>query len=127
MSCVLKVEAGGRVLLVTSDIEAPSEAELLKRHAGELHADVLIVPHHGSRTSSTEAFITAVNAPVVLFPVGYLNRFGHPKEEIVGRYAARGAVMYRTDRGGALSLDLGEGPLRVAQMREDARRYWQGQ
>lgn len=124
MSCVLRVEAGGQVLLVTSDIEAPSEAELLKRHGGELHADVLIAPHHGSRTSSTEAFVAAVDAPVVLFPVGYRNRFGHPKAEIMERYAATKAALYRTDQGGALMFDLGSGPLRVAQMRIENRHYW---
>jgi competence protein ComEC len=134
LSCVLKVStAHGRVLL-TSDIEAPVEAALLTRHGGDnraelgadLQADVLLAPHHGSRTSSTPEFIAAVGARTVIFPVGYRNRFGHPKPEVEERYRQSGAVLRRTDLEGALSLDLRAGAIVLEAERETRRRYWHG-
>ncbi|GAB2182136.1 DNA internalization-related competence protein ComEC/Rec2 [Denitratisoma sp. agr-D3] len=123
MSCVLKVTTSSGSVLIPSDIEAASEAELLARHA-DLAADVLVVPHHGSRTSSTEAFITAVTPRLALFPVGYRNRFGHPKEDIVARYGA--VAQGRTDFDGALTVTFDQnGPLLVRE-REGQRRYWHG-
>ena len=127
MSCVLRVEAGGQVLLISADIEARSEGELLARHRAELRADVLIVPHHGSLTSSSTGFLAAVDAPLALIAVGYRNRFGHPKQEILDRYASRNTLMYRSDRDGALSFELGQAPLQVSALRQAAGRYWQGQ
>ena len=91
VSCVLRVSAGGRRLLLTSDIEARDEAALLARYPGDLAADVLLVPHHGSRTSSTPEFLAAVGAGEAVIPVGYRNRFGHPKGDVVDRYLATGA------------------------------------
>ncbi|HSG21772.1 MAG TPA: DNA internalization-related competence protein ComEC/Rec2, partial [Azonexus sp.] len=86
ISCVLRVAAGGRRMLLTSDIEAPDEEALLARYPDDLAADVLLVPHHGSKTSSTAAFLSAVGAPTAIIPVGYRSRFGHPKAEVVARY-----------------------------------------
>ncbi|MBK7416461.1 MAG: DNA internalization-related competence protein ComEC/Rec2 [Dechloromonas sp.] len=126
LSCVLMVEAGGRRMLLTSDIEAPDEVALLARHSGKLTADVLLVPHHGSRTSSTPAFIEAVGARDVLIPVGYRNRFGHPKAEIVARYETAGPRIWRTDRDGALSVALGEEKIELSAWRIEHKRYWQG-
>ena len=126
LSCVLMVEAGGRRMLLTSDIEAPDEAELLMRYPGKLAADVLLVPHHGSRTSSTPAFIEAVGARDVLIPVGYRNRFGHPKVDIVARYEMAGSRIWRTDRDGALSVSLGEEKIDISAWRIEHKRYWQG-
>ncbi|HJW01898.1 MAG TPA: DNA internalization-related competence protein ComEC/Rec2 [Azospira sp.] len=125
MSCVLRVEAGGHAVLLTSDIEAPDEAALLARDAPVLKSDVLLVPHHGSRTSSTPAFIQAVGAGEVIFPVGYRNRFGHPKADVVERYGE--ARQWRTDRDGAIHIRLGKGRPVLAAEREERRRYWHGQ
>jgi len=95
------------------------------RDAAALRSDVLIVPHHGSRTSSTVAFIAAVAPAVAVFTPGYRNRFGHPRPEIVARYAAAGIVRYRTDRDGALSFAFAPGSdLVPAAERERNRRYW---
>ena len=104
LSCVLRIDAGGRRMLLTSDIEARDEAALLQRDAAALKADVLLVPHHGSRTSSTPEFIAAVGASDVMIPVGYRNRFGHPKADVVARYEATGSRLWRTDRDGALRV-----------------------
>ena len=125
LSCVLRIEAGGRRMLLTSDIEARDEAALLQRDPAALKADVLLMPHHGSRTSSTPAFIAAVGAPEVVIPVGYRNRFGHPKADVVERYSRGGAQVWRTDRDGALSIRLAANEASVSAWRHDRRRYWQ--
>ena len=132
LSCVLRVDAGGRRLLITADIEAAQEAALLAMAAasssqggGTLAADVLLAPHHGSRTSSTAAFIAAVGAREVIFPVGYRNRFGHPKAEIVDRYLASGARLHRTDAAGAVSVRLDAAGVELGHARDLRPRYWQ--
>jgi competence protein ComEC len=125
LSCVLQVEAGGRRMLLTSDIEARDEAALLERSAKELKADVLLVPHHGSRTSSTHEFVDAVSAREAIIPAGYRNRFGHPKQEVVDRYTAAGARLWRTDRDGAVTVRLAADGIGVTAWREQRKRYWQ--
>ena len=124
LSCVLMVEAGGRRMLLTSDIEAPDEAEILARYSGLLAADVLLVPHHGSKTSSTPAFISAVGASDVVIPVGYRNRFGHPKSEILARYETAGPRIWRTDRDGAVRIALSKEGSIFNAWRSEHKRYW---
>ena len=126
MSCVLKVTAGGQSMLLTADIETPSEAMLLSRHEPDLRADVLTVPHHGSRSSSSPEFVAAVGARTAIFPVGYRNRFGHPKDEVVDRYLGSGADLRRTDVTGAVTFRLSEGGIDVVAERERRQRYWHG-
>ena len=126
LSCVLRIDAGGRRMLLTSDIEARDEAALLQRDPAALKADVLLVPHHGSRTSSTPEFIAAVGATDVMIPVGYRNRFGHPKADVVARYEATGARLWRTDRDGALRVALGGQGVTLNAWRDERRRYWHG-
>jgi competence protein ComEC len=121
LSCVLKVSAGGRSMLLTGDIEKPAEAEMLARDAGILKSDVLLVPHHGSRTSSTEAFLAAVEASAAVIPVGYRNRFGHPSPEVLARLDAR---VFRTDRDGAVRVVLAPDRLEIEGERQRRRRYW---
>jgi competence protein ComEC len=125
LSCVLRVSAGGRTMLLTSDIEAISEYALLKRYPDGLAADVMTVPHHGSRTSSTHGFIAAVGARDVVFPVGYRNRFGHPKDDVVARYVQGGARLHRTDADGAVMVALGTAGVAIRHERDQRRRYWQ--
>jgi len=124
VSCVLRVTAGGQSMLLTSDIEAASEDALLTRHPGDLAAAAMTVPHHGSRTSSTSAFIAAVAARDVIFPVGYRNRFGHPKEDVVARYVQSGARLHRTDADGAVSIGLSAAGVTLRHERDMRRRYW---
>lgn len=126
LSCVLRVTAGGHRALLTSDIEAADEAVLLARHPGELAADLLLVPHHGSKTSSTPAFIEAVGAGAAVIPVGYRNRFGHPKAEILARYEAAGSALWRTDRDGAVLLRLAGAGVEISGWRKAHPRYWHG-
>ncbi len=101
-SCVLRVEAGGRRVLLTGDIEAAQEAKLVTMDGWEgLGTDVLVVPHHGSRTSSTAAFVDATSPTVAAVQSGYLNRFGHPRPEVVDRYRQRGALVINSSDCGA--------------------------
>ena len=109
-SCVLRIEtAAGRVLLLTGDIERSIEQQLVEQHARRLAADVLVAPHHGSRTSSTDGFVNAVHPEYVLFPVGYRNRFGFPKPDVVARYQRIGARTLDTASNGAVNIRLEAG------------------
>jgi competence protein ComEC len=121
LSCVLKVAAGGRSMLLTGDVEKPAEAELLNRDAAAIAADVLLVPHHGSRTSSSAEFLAAVGASAAVVPVGYRNRFGHPNAEILARLTGK---VYRTDLDGAITVRLSQEVFDIGGERQARRRYW---
>ena len=96
-------------MLFTGDIEAAGERALLAREpATTLAATVLKAPHHGSRTSSSSAFIAAVRPQVAVLSLGYRNPFGFPAPEVVDRYLAAGARVFRTDRSGAVSVDFSD-------------------
>lgn len=151
MSCVIMITASGRRLLMTSDIEAAQEAELITQEKSalverrvaaslsekkqdspianatslNLMADVLIVPHHGSLTSSTEAFIRIVNPQAAIFSVGYRNRFGHPRPLVVKRYIQQGVALHRTDNAGAVKVTLSVAGVAIDHARDLRRRYWQ--
>ena len=120
--CVLKVSTRGASALLAGDVEARAEAELLSRDAAALRATVLVVPHHGSRTSSTPAFVAAVAPEVAVFSVGYRNRFGHPHPTVVARYAQARADLWRTDCEGAIHVQLAHG-VSVRAYAEN-KRYW---
>ena len=123
--CVIRVEAGKSSALLAADIERLSEMNLAER--GVLDpADVLVVPHHGSKTSSTAGFLSAVRPKLAVIPVGHRNRYGHPHGEVLARYRGMGIPVLRTDRAGAVSVVMGEGGLVVETARETERRYWHG-
>jgi competence protein ComEC len=126
LSCVLRISTGERHVLLTSDIEAEDEARLLQAWPSALPADVLLVPHHGSRTSSTPAFLSAVGARDVVFPVGYRNRFGHPAPTVLARHAALGSRLWRTDADGGVRIHLSPGAVRLTGARAERARYWHG-
>ena len=111
-------------MLLTGDIERTSEALLVARGAESLRADALLVPHHGSKTSSSEEFLAAVAPAVAVIPAGYRNRFGHPNAEVLERYAALRVQVLRTDRDGAITMRIGPDALGAALERERSRRYW---
>jgi competence protein ComEC len=124
-SCVLKISSRYGSVLLAGDIEKRAEARLLEDAGARLATDALLVPHHGSRTSSTPAFVAAVRPAIALYAVGYRNRFGHPKAEVMARYRALGARDYRSDRDGAILLDFfsTEG-IAVHRWRQQSMRYW---
>jgi competence protein ComEC len=124
-SCVLAIDGPGGSALLTGDIEAGGEAALLA--SGRLTpADVVVAPHHGSRTSSSPDFVTALRPRFVVFATGYANRWGFPKPDVVERWrdagscpldtALTGAVRFRVDPGDGAALERAE--------RRDARRLW---
>jgi competence protein ComEC len=123
-SCVVRIESAYGTALLTGDLEGKSEALLLHTNPSALRADVLVVPHHGSRTSSTPAFIAAVAPQVAIFACGYRNRFGHPRPDIVARYDAASVRTMRTDLEGAITLSFGPQALPPVSAREQRRRYW---
>ncbi len=103
-SIVLRVRLGETAILLTGDIEAGAEARLRHDVGDQLAAVVLKAPHHGSRTSSTRAFLEAVRPRVVVISVGAGNRYGLPAAEVEARYRALGACVLRTDRCGAVTV-----------------------
>ncbi len=124
-SCVLKVTAGDRALLLTGDIEKRAERGLVERLGLALESTVLVAPHHGSKTSSSPDFIEAVAPQYVLFPVGYRNRWGFPRPSVVERYQQLGAYMFDTARHGAISVVVPpKGEVSLSSYRETRRRYW---
>ncbi|HEM7803928.1 DNA internalization-related competence protein ComEC/Rec2 [Burkholderia cenocepacia] len=125
-SCVLRIDAGGTSALLTGDIEAGAERRLVADARDALAAQILVVPHHGSRTSSMEPFLDSVGPRVAVFPVGYRNRFGHPHRTVLARYEARGIPLPRTDRDGAVRFDVAPagGGFGFARYRDERRRYW---
>lgn len=123
-SCVLRIASGGGAMLLTGDIERSAESMLVERGGSLLKADVLLVPHHGSRTSSSEEFIAAVAPRWAVVPAGYRSRFGHPSAEVLERYRAAGASILRTDRDGAVFVRLGRERVEAGGERLRAPRYW---
>jgi len=124
LSCVLVVRSRYGNILLPADIEKPAERELLARFETELKADILVAPHHGSKTSSHPQFIAAVNPTYVLFPVGYRNRFHHPHPSVVERYTDTHARLLDSATAGALELRLGEAGVQTEAFRDAQRRYW---
>lgn len=124
-SCVLKIEGSFGVLL-PGDIEKAAEAELIERHGEALRSELLLAPHHGSRSSSTPDFVAAVAPRLVVFPAGWHNRFAHPRPQPLRRYACdAGAQLWMSGESGALRIwrEAG-GAIQVQYWREQARHFW---
>jgi competence protein ComEC len=124
--CVLRVESAAGTALLAGDIEAAQERQLLGLfEPARLRADVLIAPHHGSRTSSTPAFLDAVAPAYAVFQVGYRNRYRHPNPQVLERYRTRGVEVLRSDAHAAIEIRMrpGEAP-HVVRHRLDRPRWW---
>ncbi|XAH22360.1 DNA internalization-related competence protein ComEC/Rec2 [Xylophilus sp. GW821-FHT01B05] len=123
LSCVLRISSNTASALLVGDIEAAQEAALLRASA-PLSADLLLVPHHGSKTSSTAAFLDAVAPRWALVQAGYRNRFGHPAPAVAARYATQGADLVASPACGAARWSS-SAPATLHCERQTARRYWQ--
>jgi competence protein ComEC len=125
-SCVLLVEGEGGRLLVPGDIEKAVEKQLYRSLSAAAPVDVVVAPHHGSRSSSSADFVAASRVSHVLFPVGAFNRYGFPREEVVERWRRAGAQLWRTDTDGAitLSFDATRGLLEPQAYSGESSRYW---
>jgi competence protein ComEC len=123
-SCMIRISSSHGSVLLTGDIEAEAEYSLLRRRSARLNSDVLLVPHHGSATSSTEAFLDHVDPAWAIVSAGYVNRYGHPRPEIMERYRARRIETINTAASGAVTVEVrGEG-IEVTGRRQTRPRYW---
>ncbi|MDZ7938378.1 MAG: DNA internalization-related competence protein ComEC/Rec2 [Rhodoferax sp.] len=125
MSCVLRIAGAHGSALLAGDIEAAQEARLLQSVASGtvLKTDWLLVPHHGSKTSSSEAFVAAVAPSLAMVQAGYRNRFGHPAEPVLARYAQTGVSVLDSPHCGAM-LWSSDAPAAWLCSRENQMRYW---
>jgi competence protein ComEC len=124
--CVLRIEAGPYAALLPADIEKGAERRLLTDQLTSLQADVLLAPHHGSKSSSTEDFITAVQPQIVIHSAGWHSQFHHPHPSVVARYREAGARQLVTGLGGMVQLRITEhGVSEPTQWRLQEHRFWQ--
>lgn len=123
-SCVLRIEGRFGSVLLTGDVESEAEAALLRAPAATLRSDVLQVPHQGSKTSSTPAFIDRVDPRWAIVAAGYLNRYGHPHPDVVARYRDRGIPFLNTAWSGAVIATLSRTGIEVRGWRDVRPRYW---
>lgn len=133
LSCTLRISNGAQAVLLAGDIEQAQEAQLVApvqdrqampgQPSGRLHADVLLVPHHGSKTSSSEAFLDAVQPRFAIVQAGYRNRFGHPAGPVLVRYDVRHIKLIDTPHCGAASWQSWV-PNEVQCERKVQKRYW---
>ncbi|HEY4365905.1 MAG TPA: DNA internalization-related competence protein ComEC/Rec2 [Steroidobacteraceae bacterium] len=122
-SCVLRISSSGGSVLLTGDIQGGSEQALVR--GGLAAVDIVVAPHHGSRTSSTSEFVDATRPRWTLFPVGYRNRWDFPKPDIVRRWRDSGAGILTTTDGGAIDVAfMAAGMQAPTQYRREHRHYW---
>ncbi|MDP2818117.1 MAG: DNA internalization-related competence protein ComEC/Rec2 [Polaromonas sp.] len=122
MSCVLRISNGNKAALLAGDIELAQEQRLVAAGV-DLKADVLLVPHHGSKTSSSPAFLDAVQPKLALAQAGYRNRFGHPAPPVLERYRERGIAVFASPACGAATWTSAR-PADIACQRQTGLRYW---
>jgi len=124
-SCVLVVSAGSHRLVMTGDIEMAAERELLRRYPFAT-VSVAVIPHHGSLTSSSPAFVNRLKPTYAIASAGYANRWGFPKERVKRRWEGSGAIVLDTASSGAISFRLcaGDGISLLHEERRRQRRFW---
>jgi len=104
-------------------VEAGAESEIVA--SGLPRMTVVVVPHHGSRTSSTASFVAAARPALALISAGYRNRWGLPRREVAERWRAAGARVLTTADSGAIQITFAAGrPPLVLEYRQTQRRYW---
>ena len=125
-SCVLHITGRSGSVLLVGDLMRRGEQRLLRLEGDALASEVLVVPHHGSLTSSSSEFIQAVAPKFALFPVGYRNRWGFPKPRVMAAYHDAGAELLDTATAGAIEIRLwpGREPELVSRWRIDAAHFW---
>ncbi len=125
-SCVIKITDGSRSVLLTGDISKRVERELVELHRRDnvLDVDVLIAPHHGSNSSSDNAFLEATSPQEVIFSAGYMNRWQHPKTAVVKRYHQQDIASYSTAENGMLVVEFLEESYHVYRYRQDLWPFW---
>jgi len=124
-SCVLAVSTGGHRLLLTGDIEINAERQLLSHWPFET-ASVVVIPHHGSLTSSSAALVGRLSPDLAIVSAGYRNRWGLPRDRVTERWLGVGAAVMNTASAGAISLRMcaSGGISRLGEERQRRRRFW---
>jgi competence protein ComEC len=125
MSCVLRISTPQASVLLAGDIELAQESKLVAEQK-TLNSNVLLAPHHGSKTSSSPAFLDAVKPQLAVVQAGYRNRFGHPAASVVKRYNERHIILIDTAHCGALQWSSSNSRETRCQ-RDIAKRYWHHQ
>ncbi|MDH5633760.1 MAG: DNA internalization-related competence protein ComEC/Rec2 [Gammaproteobacteria bacterium] len=123
-ACVLRVSSRWGSVLISADIEQLAETRLAGVFGSKLQSTVLVAPHHGSRTSSTPVFLSAVSADEVWIPAGYRNRYHHPHPDILRRYRDMAMPVVSTADSGAISRLFGSRLAPTRRFRNDYQRYW---
>ena len=123
-SCVLKITGQFFSFLLTGDIEQPAENWLVAQYGHQLNSSVMIAPHHGSKTSSSQRFLEQVNPEIILIPAGYRNRFRFPHKQVVQRYQKRHIQYFDTGKQGAISLKTDGQALTIDLNRQIQKKYW---
>ncbi len=128
-SCVIKILSSNATksnsILLTGDIESKAEQEILNNSNLDISANIVIAPHHGSKTSSTVEFINRVNPDYVLYPVGYRNRYKFPSKIVSKRYKEADVVDYSTSKFGSITFTLDPLLLKKPELyRVSQRRFW---
>jgi competence protein ComEC len=122
-SCVLRIRAASGAALLTGDIEVAGERALVSA-VEDLAADVVVVPHHGSSTSSTAALIQATRPRYAVVSAAHNNRWGFPRPEVGRRWESAGAEVLVTAASGAVTVEFGRSGLTVREARARSPRYW---
>jgi competence protein ComEC len=125
-SCVLRIDNGEHSVLLTGDIEKYAEKNLLSRLPKLLKSDILIAPHHGSKTSGLLDFILAVKPKIVLYATGYKNRYHLPHQNVIENYKAIQSIAFNTVDSGSIQfkIKMGESLPMPEQYRINSKRYW---
>jgi competence protein ComEC len=124
-SCILLLTHSAGRILITGDVTRRIEQSLLKQHGDTLRADVITTPHHGSRTSSSPAFVRRVGAKNSIVSAGWKSRYGLPKADVIERWQQSGAEIDNTAETGALRLEWDKNGMQsLHRYRDDARRFW---
>ncbi len=125
-SCVLKISTSQYSILLTADIERTAEWQLIKNFPEKLKSDIMLSPHHGSKSSSTQAFIDAVAPSLIIISSGYKNRFNHPAQKITNRYAQNHIKFINTSCAGQIDIQLAKS-INISQYRKNNARYYMRQ
>ena len=125
-SCVLRISSGKESLLLSADIEKRTEKQLVKHHYEQLKSTYLIAPHHGSKTSSSQAFLDAVDPDYILVPVGFKNRYRMPHSSVLQRYREMYIPIVETYKSGAISVSFGQknSSKIPEEYRKGSQKYW---
>jgi len=123
-SCVLRIAGPHGRILLPGDITVRAEHQLVRTHVDQLRADLLVVPHHGSKTSSSDIFLDTIAPRYALFPVGYRNRYRHPDPGVVRRYLERDIRLADSAESGAIEIRFTADGIHLTRYRVAHRRYW---